>query len=1089
MKICRGLRRLVKTSFLIVMLALLLEGTAYSEMATTISTKTDDLSNTVASILAYLDLNSADDYDIIYSVYNYICQTVEYDWDAINNFPWDGESTDCGQTAYEALCEEKAVCAGIARAITLLLEEMDIPCKTVIGYQAGIGHAWNLVQLDEQWYFLDATADLGQPVYGQFLQSWDDLGDYAVSSESGFDIAEFDLANHSYVDNVAAQLDSYEGFSFNLGLGDITILSYTGGEKTVVIPSEIKGRKVKRLAQYCIQGNMAIEKLVVSEGIERINVLFVGSCPSLRSIELPSTANFISGENDAFVCGLGFVDACNMLETITVPESNPYLCVVDNVLYDKEMRTLICYPAKKQGAVFQVPQSVQRIGNDAFALNLEIEEVLLPNYIEYIGYYAFSQCGNLKRINIPEACTTIGQYAFQNTSVLELHLPAALEVIISPAFGSRLQTITVDEGNPLFYAVDDVLFSRSGVLILYAAKKEETYYAIPSGIKEISWRAFAYADNLEEIQIPSGVVAVGWHAFEGCMRLREVNLPETVEWLDEGVFFDCRALERLTIPASITMPNDSTMLANVTGTVIWGASGSSAQLWAEQYGYAFHDISTPWNASGICGDDASWLLTEDGVLQISGTGAMYDFDPAPWSIYTNMIKKVVISEGITSIGANAFARCPKITAVEIPDSVTSIGDTVFGLCTSLKSIDLPDSVTYLGHYVFWQCSALEKITLPENVNQLGCYAFWACSALEEVELPENLQSIGDYAFYQCLALKTIDLPTGLQVIGPRAFSECIALTSIEIPATVTVLREFAFDGCNSLQRVYLSCIPEECAEYPFGTGDVVIVSANPAVEELARSSGYAFSAICQQHSWDEGVYLPNDHTPTAGSIKYTCSLCGETKLLLRVIGDANSNGIIDLYDALLVLQYSAGWDVVLNVHNAEVNGDGMIGISDALQIIERCTGSNLVSALRMLMDMSKNMDITLLEIIEHPNDQQVTVGMQAQFTVTVAGDELQYQWYVNRNDGAGWCKLNDAASAAYTTSATNIDHDGYQYRCEITDVYGIKLTSDVAVLHVVLELPVTGDASTPMLWLAMGVLSLMLLVLLIKQCKSSCRFG
>ena len=91
--------------------------------------------------------------------------------------------------------------------------------------------------------------------------------------------------------------------------------------------------------------------------------------------------------------------------------------------------------------------------------------------------------------------------------------------------------------------------------------------------------------------------------------------------------------------------------------------------------------------SGTCGAEGdgsnlTWTLDSDGVLTISGTGAMKEYDPykAPWYGSSSRVKSAVIAEGVTSIGGKAFLDCSSLTSVTIPNSVTSIGEYAFYNC-------------------------------------------------------------------------------------------------------------------------------------------------------------------------------------------------------------------------------------------------------------------------------------------------------------------------------------------------------------------------------------------------------------------------
>ena len=92
----------------------------------------------------------------------------------------------------------------------------------------------------------------------------------------------------------------------------------------------------------------------------------------------------------------------------------------------------------------------------------------------------------------------------------------------------------------------------------------------------------------------------------------------------------------------------------------------------------------------------------------------------PWCSQKDKIKRVVIENGVTSIGAMAFYNCSVLTSVTIPNSVTSIGEYAFYGCSSLTSISFPKSVTSIGIYVLYGCSKMTEIyswnAKPTNVS-------------------------------------------------------------------------------------------------------------------------------------------------------------------------------------------------------------------------------------------------------------------------------------------------------------------------------------------------------------------------------------
>ena len=161
-------------------------------------------------------------------------------------------------------------------------------------------------------------------------------------------------------------------------------------------------------------------------------------------------------------------------------------------------------------------------------------------------------------------------------------------------------------------------------------------------------------------------------------------------------------------------------------------------------------LSANAEESGTCGPNLRWHLTDNGVLTISGKGEMNDYSAnyfenrAPWRGYD--IKRIIIGDGVTTIGVYAFAGCSSLTSVTIPNSVTKIGDSAFEDCSALTSVTIPNSVTKIGDRAFEYCRALTSVTIPNSVTKIGDHAFDYCSALISVTIPNSVTTIGEDAF-------------------------------------------------------------------------------------------------------------------------------------------------------------------------------------------------------------------------------------------------------------------------------------------------------------------------------------------------------
>ena len=220
-------------------------------------------------------------------------------------------------------------------------------------------------------------------------------------------------------------------------------------------------------------------------------------------------------------------------------------------------------------------------------------------------------------------------------------------------------------------------------------------------------------------------------------------------------------------------------------------------------------LLSEWTNSAQCGENLTWTLDSEGTLNISGTGAMWDWsitDTRPWEDSWSDIKTVVIGAGVTHIGNYAFRSCIGLERVEMPDGLLTIGNHAFAQCYDLTNVEIPDSVHSIDWGAFELCQALSELHIGSGVTSIGSGAFSRCYSLTSVEIPSGLSAIPDSAFSNCSNLASVEIPDGITSIGGYAFyhstSDNQALKNIIIPASVTEIGAAVFDGCTELTDIY-----------------------------------------------------------------------------------------------------------------------------------------------------------------------------------------------------------------------------------------------------------------------------------------------
>ena len=284
-------------------------------------------------------------------------------------------------------------------------------------------------------------------------------------------------------------------------------------------------------------------------------------------------------------------------------------------------------------------------------------------------------------------------------------------------------------------------------------------------------------------------------------------------------------------------------------------------------------------ASGTCGNNLTWNLTEDGTLTITGSGEMKDYSStaanytdAPWGTYWKQMTAVVMAPGVTSIGLHAFQGCSSLMSVTIPESVTSIGECAFKYCRSLTSVTIPEGVTSISYQTFYDCSNLTSMRIPEGVTSIGKSAFQNCGSLASVMIPESVTSIGEAAFCDCKSLTGVTIPKSVTNISNFAFFGCSSLTSVTIPKGVTSIAIRVFYDCSSLIDV---TIPENVTRIGDGAFSFCSSLASVTIPKSVTSIGsWAFSSCSNLTS----VIIPEGVTSIGNGAFSRCSNMSEVTI-------------------------------------------------------------------------------------------------------------------------------------------------------------------------------------------------------------------
>ena len=452
-----------------------------------------------------------------------------------------------------------------------------------------------------------------------------------------------------------------------------------------------------------------------------------------------------------------------------------------------------------------------------------IHTVRVLSSVTTVAKYCFQGLNKATTVELADSITAIYDYAFRDCwSVNELELP--------------------DHLNSIGYAA---FFNCSGLREL----------VLPDSVTFINVYAFAYCSKLRTVHYSAGMTTVPARVFQNCAALEEIDIPEGVILIGLSAFQDCSSLAVVRLPHSL-VPEGNQYNPNTIGKDAFNGCTALTDVYyngtmAEWKTLTIHETGNdPLHAAllhmlpetGSFGGGLTWAY-DDGILTISGSGPMPDFEAAedqPWFDYQQMITGVRVLDGVTAVGGSAFFGLERARTAELADSITYIGASAFKNCTGLETLNfpaglqiiqvrafesvglpgqdlvLPEGLIAVYDYAFTQ-AGMDSVQFPNSVRILGQSVFRDCPHLMGLTFPASVSVVPQYFCSNCPEFSMLSFPEGVTTIGERAFWKCAALDWVQFPATLQTIEDYAFYQVGTVDMIEYAATEEEWAQVHIGS--------------------------------------------------------------------------------------------------------------------------------------------------------------------------------------------------------------------------------------------------------------------------------
>lgn len=325
--------------------------------------------------------------------------------------------------------------------------------------------------------------------------------------------------------------------------------------------------------------------------------------------------------------------------------------------------------------------------DDNEIIKSNVKYIVVEDGITALGYELFKNFNNVETIELPASLTKIKNWTFQNCrSLKSISIPEGVTEIGNGIFNDcvSLKNITFPSTLKEIPDITDCEDSEPVPVESITLKK---------GIQTIGFLAFSGLSKLKNINIPDSVTTIEQSAFADCTSLTELSLPDSITKIEYNAFGNCEALDKIVLPSNLTLLGNA-VFRNCNVEITFPAS----------------------------------------LKYIPYLG-------------DNAVRKVTISEGVETIGVDAFFNSHKLTEITLPSTITSIESGAFS-GTGIASFNYPQNFASIESGVF-QNTSLKEFSVPKAVTEINDQAFTGCTDLVKISIPESVKYIGTDVFKNC----------------------------------------------------------------------------------------------------------------------------------------------------------------------------------------------------------------------------------------------------------------------------------------------------------------------------------------------------